>query len=75
VDILRVATGDGRLTLAELEERLEVALSARTIGELAALTADLPGGTALYGAAPRPAALHPAAGAEPSRWALLRSLV
>jgi hypothetical protein len=42
VDVLRVAAGDGRLTLEELEERLEAALSARTVGELAVLTADLP---------------------------------
>ncbi|MFF7732262.1 DUF1707 domain-containing protein [Streptomyces sp. NPDC007984] len=42
VDVLRVAAGEGRLTLEELEERLEAALSARTVGELAALTADLP---------------------------------
>ncbi|SMQ14884.1 protein of unknown function [Streptomyces sp. Ag82_O1-12] len=42
VDVLRVAAGDGRLTLEELEERLETALSARTVGELAVLTADLP---------------------------------
>lgn len=42
VDVLRVAAGDGRLTLEELDERLEVALSARTVGELAVLTADLP---------------------------------
>ncbi|MEV5356739.1 DUF1707 domain-containing protein [Streptomyces sp. NPDC052693] len=42
VDVLRVATGDGRLTLEELDERLEAALSARTVGELAVLTADLP---------------------------------
>ncbi|WP_328921194.1 MULTISPECIES: DUF1707 domain-containing protein [unclassified Streptomyces] len=42
VDVLRVAAGDGRLTAAELDERLEVALSARTVSELAALTADLP---------------------------------
>ncbi|MFF0295113.1 DUF1707 domain-containing protein [Kitasatospora sp. NPDC004614] len=41
-DILRVSAGDGRLTAEELDERLEVALSARTVGELAALTADLP---------------------------------
>ncbi|MYS95225.1 MULTISPECIES: DUF1707 SHOCT-like domain-containing protein [Streptomyces] len=48
VDVLRVAAGDGRLTLEELDERLEAALSARTVGELAVLTADLPavaGGT------------------------------
>jgi hypothetical protein len=44
VDVLRVAAGDGRLTLEELEERLEAALSARTVGELAVLTADLPEG-------------------------------
>ncbi|GCB51233.1 DUF1707 domain-containing protein [Streptomyces sp. NL15-2K] len=42
VDVLRIAAGDGRLTAEELDERLEAALSARTIGELAALTADLP---------------------------------
>ena len=43
VDVLRVAVGDGRLTVAELDERLEAALSARTLGELAVLTADLAG--------------------------------
>lgn len=41
-DVLRVAAGDGLLTVEELDERLEAALSARTLGELAALTADLP---------------------------------
>jgi len=42
VEQLRVAAGDGRLTPEELDERLGVALTARTFGELAALTADLP---------------------------------
>lgn len=42
VDSLRVAAGDGRLTSEELDTRLEAALSAKTFGELAALTADLP---------------------------------
>jgi Domain of unknown function (DUF1707) len=42
VEILRVAAGDGRLTAAELDERLDAALAARTSGELAALTVDLP---------------------------------
>ena len=42
VEILRVAAGDGRLTAAELDKRVEAALTARTSGELAALTADLP---------------------------------
>lgn len=42
VEILQVAAGDGRLTAAELDERLDAALSARTTGDLAGLTADLP---------------------------------
>ena len=42
VDALRVAAGDGRLSAEELDSRLETALSARTMGELAELTADLP---------------------------------
>jgi len=46
VDVLRVALGDGRLTTDEFSERMEAALSARTLGELAVLTADLVTGTA-----------------------------
>jgi hypothetical protein len=42
VEILQVAAGDGRLTAVELDERLDAALSARTTGDLARLTADLP---------------------------------
>jgi hypothetical protein len=42
VDALRAAAGDGRLSTEELDTRLESALSARTLGELAGLTADLP---------------------------------
>src|SRR6266487_4935322 len=42
VDALRVAGGDGRLSAEELDTRLESALSARTLGEVAELTADLP---------------------------------
>ncbi|HUL27588.1 MAG TPA: DUF1707 domain-containing protein [Streptosporangiaceae bacterium] len=41
-ELLRVAAGDGRLTPEELDERLEKALTARTYGELAALSRDLP---------------------------------
>ena len=41
MEVLRVAAVEGRLTPDELEERLEAALSSRTLGELAALTADL----------------------------------
>jgi hypothetical protein len=42
VELLRVSAGDGRLTAAELDERLELALTARTYGELAKLVTDLP---------------------------------
>jgi hypothetical protein len=45
IEMLRVAAGDGRLTAEELDERLEVAFNARTYGELAKLTVDLPVGT------------------------------
>ena len=44
VEMLRVSAGDGRLTAEELDERLELALTARTYGELAGLVADLPPG-------------------------------
>jgi hypothetical protein len=41
VDVLRDAAADGRLTVDEFDERMEAALSSRTLGELAPLTADL----------------------------------
>ncbi|WP_327085991.1 DUF1707 domain-containing protein [Nonomuraea sp. NBC_01738] len=50
VDVLRVAAGDGLLDADELDERLEIALSARTLGELTALTADLPAPATVGGA-------------------------
>ncbi|MGW5612625.1 DUF1707 SHOCT-like domain-containing protein [Streptomyces sp. NPDC003877] len=49
VDVLRIAAGDGLLTAEELDERLEAALSARTLKELAPLTADLPSTLAAAG--------------------------
>jgi hypothetical protein len=49
VDVLRIAAGDGLLTADELDERLEVALTARTLSELTALTADLPPARATVG--------------------------
>jgi hypothetical protein len=52
VELLRVSAGDGRLTAEELDERLELAMTARTYGELAKLVADLPA----PGAAATPAA-------------------
>jgi hypothetical protein len=42
VETLRLAAGDGRLSADELDQRIEIALTARTYGELAALTKDLP---------------------------------
>ncbi|GGS71713.1 hypothetical protein GCM10010156_33320 [Planobispora rosea] len=53
VEQLRVAAGDGRLTMDELGERLEVALAARTYGELEALLRDLPPALAAPAAAPK----------------------
>ena len=41
IELLRAAIADGRLDLAEFDERLDTALAARTIDELAPLTADL----------------------------------
>lgn len=43
-DILRRQAGDGRLTPEELSTRLDGAFTARTLGDLQALIADLPEG-------------------------------
>jgi Domain of unknown function (DUF1707) len=55
VELLRVSAGDGRLTAEELDERLELAMTARTYGELAKLVADLPapGGAVAPATAPQ----------------------
>jgi hypothetical protein len=52
VEQLQIAAGDGRLTAEELDQRLEIALTARTYQELAELTTDLP--VAAGGPAPPP---------------------
>jgi hypothetical protein len=56
VELLEVAAVDGRLTSGEFDERLEAALTARTRGELAALTTDLTvsSGSAAGSPVPRP---------------------
>jgi hypothetical protein len=55
-EILREAAGEGRLTFAELEDRLESVYAARTYGDLVELTADLPKGlTVSQAVAPTPA--------------------
>jgi Domain of unknown function (DUF1707) len=51
VELLRVSAGDGRLTADELDERLELAMTARTYGELAKLVADLPAAGSVVSAA------------------------
>jgi Domain of unknown function (DUF1707)/Cell wall-active antibiotics response 4TMS YvqF len=54
-DVLREAAGQGRLSMDELDERLELAYAAKTYADLAAVTHDLPqAGTELspVGAAP-----------------------
>ncbi|MDA0562830.1 DUF1707 domain-containing protein [Streptomonospora sp. S1-112] len=58
--ILQAAAGEGRITLEELEERLDRTYSARTYAELEPITADLPGGRV----APPSAGITPRRGAE-----------
>jgi class 3 adenylate cyclase len=41
VEVLKIAAGDGRLTADELDQRLESALTARTLADLEPLLADL----------------------------------
>jgi Domain of unknown function (DUF1707)/Cell wall-active antibiotics response 4TMS YvqF len=43
-DTLREAAAEGRLTLSELEERLDATFRARTYGDLEPITSDLPPG-------------------------------
>jgi hypothetical protein len=42
-EVLRQAAGEGRLTFDELDQRLDLALAAKTYADLEAITADLPG--------------------------------
>ena len=57
IDVLKAGYAEGRLTREEYEARAGRAFGAPTISELAAVTADLPGGHALGPAAwPMPAA-------------------
>ena len=65
-DVLCAAVADGRITLAELDQRLEDVLSARTLRGIAQVIADLPGPRATAPPVPPPAE---------TRWSLLQSLV
>lgn len=60
--VLRDAAGEGRLTVEDLTARLEQAYSARTRGELARLTQDLPATPAV------PAQTLPTPAKRRSRW-------
>ncbi|HET7357412.1 MAG TPA: DUF1707 domain-containing protein [Nocardioidaceae bacterium] len=53
-EVLRQAAGEGRIDLAELDERLEATYAAKTYADLVPITSDLP-------------AHHPTAGPAPAR--------
>jgi Domain of unknown function (DUF1707)/Cell wall-active antibiotics response 4TMS YvqF len=62
-NVLREAAGDGRLTMDELDERLDAVYAAKTYAELEPITHDLPG--AATSQAPVPAR---AVAADPTRF-------
>ncbi|OIJ68244.1 DUF1707 SHOCT-like domain-containing protein [Streptomyces mangrovisoli] len=77
VDVLRVAAGDGLLDADELDERVEAALSARTLSELAPLTADLPAvrtGDAAAKDVVRIEQIHSSAIVRTGRWVVPRTM-
>src|SRR5450755_3391900 len=51
-NVLREAAGDGRLTMDELDERLDAVYAAKTYAELEPITHDLPGTGTDYVPAP-----------------------
>ena len=55
-NVLREAAGDGRLTMDELDERLDAVFAAKTYAELEPITHDLPDAGAPHTPAPSPAA-------------------
>jgi hypothetical protein len=62
-NVLREAAGDGRLTMAELDERLDAVYAAKTYAELEPITHDLPAAGPGY-----TPAVSPSAGADPARF-------
>lgn len=58
--VLQNAYGEGQLTLEEFDERQQLCLKARYIGDLSALVVDLPGGEGWHHAVTRPANLSSA---------------
>jgi hypothetical protein len=65
---LRDAMAEGRLDMAEFEERLEAAYRARTYGELVPITRDLPAPAAAGGAAPVSLTKPPAPAGSEANW-------
>jgi Domain of unknown function (DUF1707)/Cell wall-active antibiotics response 4TMS YvqF len=55
-DVLRQAAGDGRLTMEELDERLDAVYAAKTYAELEPITRDLPQAGTAHVPVPAPAA-------------------
>ncbi len=82
-DMLCAAVADGRISLAELDQRLENVLSARTLREIARVMSDLPGDGLPGGGPParvRPARVRPARvparrPVPSERWSFLQSLL
>jgi hypothetical protein len=66
-NVLREAAGDGRLSMDELDERLDAVYAAKTYAELEPITHDLPDAGTSYVPAPAPAPRDPARfGGEPT---------
>ena len=62
VDVLKAGFVEGRLTKDEYDARTHHALNARTLGDLAVITADLPGGAAAGARLARPGPDQPSRG-------------
>ena len=76
VGVLRAGFTEGRLTQAELDERVAQAYAARTYGQLWALTADLPTGGLPYPQFPQgQGVLVPQEPAAPSHWKPAAALI
>lgn len=72
VERLRDAAGDGRLTLDELEQRIDAAYAARTYADLEPLTHDLPDDAGAVARVPQRASTAPArvTGSGGRRWSV-----
>lgn len=64
-ELLRLAAGEGRLDLEELEERLEATYAAKTYGDLVSITVDLPAAGGGGAAVPAPGLSRPHGTAPP----------